>query len=148
MLSSGEITIASAQQNSDLWIALRGGSNNFGVVTHYKFRTFPQGNIWGGSVYYFGHSFGGQIDALVSEIQKKDATEETHLMISIGFAAQFGLQAMCQNQVYYTQEVEKPAVLEPFVRVTPQIEALNSMRMMSVKDAASEQASDAKHQKR
>lgn len=117
-------------------------------MTQYELRTFPQGRFWGGSVYYFGPSFPSQIDALVAELQKKDATEETHLMISIGFAAMFGPQPMCQNQVYYTKEVEKPAVLEPFVSITPQIDAMNSMRMLSLKEAASEQAMDARQQKR
>lgn len=44
------------------------------------------------------------------------------------------------NQVYYTREVERPDVLEPFVSVQPQIEAMNSLRMMSLVDAAREQA--------
>jgi hypothetical protein len=44
------------------------------------------------------------------------------------------------NQVYYTQEVEKPEVLEPFVSVQPQIEVMNSMRMLDLKEAAGEQA--------
>ncbi|KAF2263626.1 FAD-binding domain-containing protein [Lojkania enalia] len=116
VLASGEIVNANANENFDLWLALRGGSNNFGI---------------GGSVYYFGPSFPGQIDALVAELQKEDATEETHLMISTGFAAMFGPQPMCQNQVYYTKEVEKPAVLEPFVSITPQIDSMSSMRMLS-----------------
>jgi hypothetical protein len=45
------------------------------------------------------------------------------------------------NQVYYTREVERPAVLEPFVSVQPQVEPLNTMRMMTLKEAANEQAS-------
>lgn len=148
MLASGDVINANADENSDLWLALRGGSNNFGVVTRYDLRTFAQGPFWGGSVYYFGHTFPEQIDALVKELQDPAATKETHLMISVGFAAQFGSQAMCQNQVYYTQGVEKPAVLEPFVSMVPQIDAMNSMRMMTLKEAASEQASDAKQRTR
>lgn len=149
VLASGEIVNANADENRDLWLALRGGNNNFGVVTRFDFRIFPQGPFWGGSVYYFGHSFPDQIDALVTELQKEDATEDTHLMISIGFAAQFGPQPMCQNQIYYTQEVDQsPAVLEPFVSVTPQIDQMNSMRALTLKEAASEQSMDAKQQKR
>jgi hypothetical protein len=56
---------------------------------------------------------------------------------------------MCQNQVYYTREVDTtPEVLEPFVSVEPQIKGMDSMRKMSLKEAASEQASDARQQKR
>ncbi|KAH8586118.1 hypothetical protein B0O99DRAFT_695797 [Bisporella sp. PMI_857] len=147
VLASGAIVNANAKEHSDLWIALRGGSNNFGVVTRYDFETFKQSPFWGGSVYYFADSFPGQIEALVTEIKKKDATPETQLMISIGYTAQFG-QVVCQNQLYYTQEVENPPVLEPFTAIYPQIDALNSMRMLTLKDAASEQASDAKDQQR
>ncbi|CAJ2501265.1 Uu.00g041180.m01.CDS01 [Anthostomella pinea] len=64
---------------------------------------------------------------------------ETHVMISLFFAAQFG-QTMGLNQLYYTREVENPPVLDPFAKVQPQMEQLNSMRMINLKDAAAEQA--------
>jgi hypothetical protein len=63
-------------------------------------------------------------------------------MISQGYShvfAQLGGH-FCMNQVYYTREVERPTVLEPFVSVQPQLESMNSMRMMTLKDAANEQA--------
>lgn len=69
-------------------------------MTRFDFRTFNQGPLYGGSVYYFGQSFPGQLEALVGELQKPDASEETHLMISIGFAAMFGPQMMCQNREF------------------------------------------------
>lgn len=34
---------------SDLYFALRGGGNNFGIVTRFDLVTFPQGNLWAGS---------------------------------------------------------------------------------------------------
>ncbi|KAF2658697.1 FAD-binding domain-containing protein, partial [Lophiostoma macrostomum CBS 122681] len=42
VLAFGEIVNASATEKSDLWKALRGGSNNFGIVTRFEFRTFLQ----------------------------------------------------------------------------------------------------------
>jgi FAD/FMN-containing dehydrogenase len=52
VLSSGEIVDANAKSNADLWSALKGGSNNFGVVTRIDLRTFPQGKFWGGFAVY------------------------------------------------------------------------------------------------
>lgn len=98
VLASGAIVNANAHENSDLWIALRGGGNNLGIVTRFDFRTFKKGPLYGGSLYYFGDSFPGQLDALVDELQKPDASEETHLMVSIGYAATFGPQMMCMNR--------------------------------------------------
>jgi hypothetical protein len=112
------------------------------VVTRFDLRTFKQSPFWGGAVFYFPPSFLGQIEALVAELKKPHASEDTHIMISLFFAAQFG-QVMGLNQAYYTQEKEKPGVLDPFTNIQPQIDQLNSMRMTSLKDAAYEQAKQA-----
>ncbi|KAK6079405.1 FAD binding domain-containing protein [Seiridium cupressi] len=45
VLGSGEVVNANVNENADLWKALRGGGNNFGVITRYDMRTFKQG--WG-----------------------------------------------------------------------------------------------------
>lgn len=41
VLASGEIVYANATSNSDLFQALKGGSSNFGVVTHLDLETIP-----------------------------------------------------------------------------------------------------------
>ncbi|KAI5865348.1 hypothetical protein GGS23DRAFT_422663 [Durotheca rogersii] len=142
VLASGEVVNANTDENADLWRALRGGGNNFGVVTRYDMRTFKQGPFWGGSLYYFGQSFPSQVEALVRELQKPDATVETHLMMSLGYTASFGPETVAMNQVYYTQEVVKPPVLDVFTNVETQIDGLNTMRMMNLSDASREQAGD------
>jgi FAD/FMN-containing dehydrogenase len=139
VLASGEIVNANTKENYDLFVALRGGGNNLGIVTRFDMRTFEQGPFWGGAVFYFPDSFPGQIDALVEEVTKPDADEETHIMVSLFFAAQFG-SVMGLNQVYYTKEVESPAVLEPFTSMQPQLAEFSKMRMMNLKEAAAEQA--------
>jgi FAD/FMN-containing dehydrogenase len=40
-LASGSVATASASTCPDLWRALKGGSNNFGIVTRFKARTIP-----------------------------------------------------------------------------------------------------------
>jgi hypothetical protein len=51
VLASGSITTASASTNPDLWRALKGGGNNFGIVTRITIRSFPSANIWSGFLY-------------------------------------------------------------------------------------------------
>ena len=148
VLASGEIVNANAKENADLWTALRGGGNNLGVVTRFDLRTFKQGKIWGGTVFYFAAGFPGQIDALVSELHKPDASKDTHLMISIGYAAMFGNNLMCLNQPYYLEAVENPPVLDPFTKIQPQIDAMNTMRLQTLAEAANEQAQSAQTQVR
>jgi FAD/FMN-containing dehydrogenase len=45
VLSNGTIATASVTQNPDLFFALRGGGNNFGIVTGFTVRTFAQGAV-------------------------------------------------------------------------------------------------------
>lgn len=52
VLANGDIVDANADQNPDLWKALRGGGNNFGVVTAITLKTFPQGPFWGGQTFH------------------------------------------------------------------------------------------------
>ena len=52
VIASGEILNVSRSSHPDLYWALRGGGNQFGIVTHFDLVTFPQGDIWGGMPVY------------------------------------------------------------------------------------------------
>lgn len=49
-LSSGDLINANATANSDLFRALKGGGNNFGVITRFDFKTVDIGLIAAGSI--------------------------------------------------------------------------------------------------
>ena len=51
VLANGSLTTASASGNPDLWRALKGGSNNFGIVTRMTVPIFPSTKIWSGFLY-------------------------------------------------------------------------------------------------
>ncbi|KAL1796231.1 hypothetical protein ACET3X_004771 [Alternaria dauci] len=48
VLANGSLAIASESSNPDLYRALRGGGNSFGVVTRFDLDVFQQGPMWGG----------------------------------------------------------------------------------------------------
>ncbi|KAF1831135.1 FAD-binding domain-containing protein [Decorospora gaudefroyi] len=50
--AQGEILNVNYQTNPDLFWALRGGGPNFGIVTRFDYETFPQGDIYAGSLFY------------------------------------------------------------------------------------------------
>ncbi|TFY59432.1 hypothetical protein EVG20_g7793 [Dentipellis fragilis] len=47
VLPNGTVTSVTAEDH-DLWFGLRGGFNNFGIVTKFTMKAFPQTDIWGG----------------------------------------------------------------------------------------------------
>ncbi len=52
VLADGRLVIASAEQNPDLFWALRGGGGNFGVVTSFLFRVHPVGTVVAGPTFW------------------------------------------------------------------------------------------------
>ncbi|KIW28688.1 uncharacterized protein PV07_08328 [Cladophialophora immunda] len=64
ILASGIQVTASPTQNSDLYWALRGGGNNFGIVVNFNYEaiSLPGAQLWGGTRVYLEDQF----DALAS----------------------------------------------------------------------------------
>lgn len=52
VLADGRVVTADAEQNADLFRALKGGCTNFGIVTNFKMKTFCGGKTWGGITFY------------------------------------------------------------------------------------------------
>ena len=50
--ADGELVIADADQEPDLFWAIRGGGGNFGVVTGLEFRLFPVKQVYAGTSYF------------------------------------------------------------------------------------------------
>lgn len=65
VLASGEVVTASADENTDLFWALKGGGGNFGVVTRFTFQLHPLGPIVAfAGVFYPGEETGAVIRGL------------------------------------------------------------------------------------
>ncbi|KAI0852941.1 FAD-binding domain-containing protein [Daldinia vernicosa] len=121
VLASGEVVRANAEENADLWRSLRGGMNNFGIVTSFKMKTFKSGPIWGGLICYHPDVFEelfGLIDCVCCFPQEGgyygDHDKDTHLIYRISYG--FGQKAMT-SVVYHTRGEENPPQLRDFTGV-------------------------------
>ncbi|TGJ86546.1 hypothetical protein E0Z10_g2234 [Xylaria hypoxylon] len=131
VLASGEIVNANAEVNRDLWVALKGGGNNFGIVTRFDLRAFSQGQLWGGKVFYFQPSFSGQISSLVEYLKDPNPDVDVHICLSLGYAPVIS-DLLAMNDIFCTRP-EKPKALEPFSDVEPQINEMKTLRVASLK---------------
>ncbi|GME25723.1 FAD linked oxidase [Neofusicoccum parvum] len=116
VLPNATIITANENCNSDLYFALRGGGNNFGIVTHFTLKTVSQGKIRGGQKFYSMD----KMDALIDQSHKLTLSDDP----SIGFWT--GVIWMCSHnttlalaQEMYSKPVQNPAVWSDFDKVEP-----------------------------
>ncbi|KAH8593611.1 hypothetical protein B0O99DRAFT_742606 [Bisporella sp. PMI_857] len=137
VLASGEIVQANKNVNADLFVALKGGSNNFGIVTSWQTKTFTDSQMWGGFTYYNNAAY----PALVSEFNKFATTTDVHASIIVATSYISGLGEACVSNIYYTAPVANPPALQPFLEIEPKlVGAPSTIRFDSQLGFAQEQA--------
>lgn len=83
VIASGIAIDVSATSYPDLYWALRGGGNNFGIVTNFKLDTFPLGDMWGGQRVYLENSFPAILDAIHEFTVTGSAEDEDAAQIAV-----------------------------------------------------------------
>ncbi|KAL9024541.1 MAG: hypothetical protein Q9196_006446 [Gyalolechia fulgens] len=116
VLGNGTVAYASAGSNPDLWLALKGGSNNFGIITRFDVATISQGKMSYNLVSYpyTDASLRAQANAF-SEFMKPPNFDKSAMMgVFLNF---YGGQLSLSDALWYIQPVQKPAVYSPFFNI-------------------------------
>lgn len=133
-LASGTVINANSKENSDLWLALKGGSNNFGVVTQFDLAAFPQGTFWGGQILY-ADSASPQLLRAFADLNKAVGFDEyAALELSFSYVNPSGFSVAAN--IEYAQPVTNPSTFQPFTTLQPQL--TNSMRISNQTDFTTE----------
>lgn len=118
VLADGRIVNANQNSNVDLRNALRGGSNNFGIVTRFDVATFVQGDLWGGDILYDFSTLPQQLQAFVN-FGKNPNYDEYSALFQV-FGAQGGFNFILNNPIY-TKPTPYPLTFEEFYKIQPQL---------------------------
>ena len=118
ILANGTTVNANVRQNTDLRRAVRGGSNNFGIVTRFDLETFPQGELWGGDIAYPISTAPQQLKAFADFGAYKDYDPFAALFQI--FVCVTGGICLTSNNPIYTKPQANPPVFRPFTSIKPQ----------------------------
>ncbi|KAI9437990.1 FAD dependent oxidoreductase [Lactarius indigo] len=130
VLPNGTITNVT-QSNKDLWFALRGGGNNFGIVTKFTHKTVPQGQVWGGTLNYNVDQLDLVKDAVVKFQQKNDTKAALNVPIiytpagvrpyisMLSFTNQeiSSIQAVSAAVLFYNAPTPAPGIFDDFLAI-------------------------------
>ena len=130
VLADGRIVNANARTNSDLWLALKGGSNNFGIVTRFDLKAFKQGNFWGGTILYGDDASPALLKAFADLNRPQGYDEYASVIHSHSFVP--GMGFVTSENIAYTKPEAFPATFKPFTDAQPQF--TSSMRISNQTD--------------
>ena len=138
VLADGSIVIASQDSRPDLWRALKGGSNNFGIVTRFTLQTVPGGRIWGGWLYYPSFQT-SKVLAGIHDVLKKPMDEHAAgPLVSFTYTQPIGVQVISMNVIYTKAVTDWPACFAVF---KPLWRFWSTCRLHSITDAGDEMES-------
>lgn len=129
VLASGKLVNANAQTNPDLFKALKGGSNNFGVVTRFDMKLFTQGKFWGGFIGQDISTRQQQYDYFVTFASSK--TYDPYAALIMSFAYSLSTGWYIASNFEYTKPQAYPATFKNFTDL-PQ--TFNTMRISNLTD--------------
>ena len=127
VLASGNIVNANATSNSDLFKALKGGSNNFGIVTRFDLKTFQQGDLWGGFIINAPGSIDQQLQALQSFTQASGVDTDPYAALINSYIFQANGLSFIANYMTHTKPQAYPPAFSNFTSIQPQLQ--NTLRM-------------------
>ncbi|KAF2716504.1 oxidoreductase FAD-binding protein [Polychaeton citri CBS 116435] len=130
VLASGEVVNATKDSHHDLWLALKGGSNNFGIVTEIEQEVFEQGDFWGGFVGYTEDTFDAQFEAFEALLGTPDYDPYASLIASFVFNATSNSWYAAHN-IEYTKPEAYPKFFENFTSLPS---TFSTMRISNLTD--------------
>jgi hypothetical protein len=116
VLASGKVVYATAGTYSDLWLALKGGSNNFGIVTRFDVPTFSQGLMWGGTIQfnYTQSVLDAQAKAFSNFMEPANFDDAADMGVVLGYVDG---SFFVENTLFYMEAVANPPVYESFTSI-------------------------------
>lgn len=136
MLGSGDIIYVNSESYPDLFPAMKGSTNNFGIVTRFDLLTFEDEKLWGGVVAYPLDTANQQLEYLENFTNKAAEDPYASIIVILNYASTVG-QLVVANAYEYTKAIETPPpIFEEFLSIPGNFS--DSMRITNVSDLIEE----------
>ncbi|KAJ4990702.1 6-hydroxy-D-nicotine oxidase [Stagonosporopsis vannaccii] len=135
VLADGRIVTANKAQNPDLFTVLKGGNNNFGIVTQFKFQTFKYDGMWGGLVVYPGTTIQDQFKALVRFTDNVDNNPKSAVIVMPVYQSNVDTHLIL-NAYDHAEPAVRPAAYDEFLAIPGNISDTTALTNMSTLAAA------------
>ncbi|KAK3317336.1 putative oxidoreductase [Cercophora scortea] len=135
VLANGSVVEANANENTDLFHGLRGGSNNLGIVTRIDLTTFQQGDVWFANIYHPLTTVDEQIKTVARITSPENYDVDASFVTGFGYASTQGLTVV-NNQLAYAKPTgdanTPPAYYNDFLSLPSLFNSTSVLNMSSL----------------
>ncbi|KAL2812221.1 FAD binding domain protein, partial [Aspergillus granulosus] len=121
--ATGAILTASEIQHPDLYWALRGGGNNFGLVTRFNLYTIPSPPLYGSTRVYTEDMFPAVVDAFINVAN--NASHDGNAQQYVAFGRLQGIN-IASAELTYIGNVSEPAIFRQYRSITAAMDTSSS----------------------
>ncbi|KAI1085294.1 FAD-binding domain-containing protein [Whalleya microplaca] len=119
VLADGSVVEANATSNPDIFRVLKGGHNNFGIVTKFDMRTFEAKDIWDGNIVHSKAVTKQVVEAFVDFTENLTENPDNHILAMWAYMPQAKEHFI--NMVLTSLDgVENPKSLQKFLKIPGQ----------------------------
>ncbi|KAJ7577570.1 hypothetical protein C8J56DRAFT_1007243 [Mycena floridula] len=113
VLPNGTFVQVTEASQPDLFFGLKGGLNNFGIVTTFILQAHPLSTIWGGVITYSSD----QTDAVSQAISTFSLTNvDTKAQMTATYVVT-GAEPIWQVTLFYAEGTQPPSIYQPFLDI-------------------------------
>jgi hypothetical protein len=115
VFADGTINEVTYHSYPDLYFALRGGGNNFGIVTRFDLVTFPQGDLWaGGQTYFYSEATATELNNAFYWLNINAPSDPyAQVILAYAYVQAYGLYVIASD-LQYSKPVVNPPILQNF----------------------------------
>ena len=119
VFADGSIHDVNPKSYSDLYFALRGGGNNFGIVTRFDLATYPQGDLWAGSrTFLFDNSTASAINKAFTTFGVSSPQDPyAQVILAYAYAQSLGVY-VAVTDLQYGKPTPYPPILKNFTDIS------------------------------
>ncbi|KAK0199347.1 FAD-binding domain-containing protein [Desarmillaria ectypa] len=113
VVPNGTVVTVTGENDPDLFFSLKGGGNNYGIVTRFTLRTFPQGAIWGGVARY-NASYISAFNAASIKFCSEVTDPKAAIIIIYGYTSG---QFILSTQMFYDGPTPPDGIFDDFLAI-------------------------------
>ncbi|KAF8968756.1 hypothetical protein BDZ97DRAFT_1915822 [Flammula alnicola] len=123
--ADGQVVIVTHTSDPELFFGLKGGQNNFGIVVKFTLKTFPQTQVWGGTIVNLGSAI-PDVKAATATFQTSATDPKAAIIIAYNYVAA-SQQVIASQLLFYDAPTPPPGIFDDFLAI-PSIQSDISTR--------------------